>query len=69
MLEGFFFLLSIVRPFIYGAAIAFVLNIPMKAIEKSLFSKAKNPKVEKVKRPIMVDATVTVELTTLPNPF
>ena len=39
LLEGIFFLLSIVRPFIYGAAIAFVLNIPMKAIEKSLFSK------------------------------
>lgn len=54
LLEGFFFLLSIVRPFIYGAAIAFVLNIPMKAIEKSLFSKAKNPKVEKVKRPASI---------------
>lgn len=54
LLEGIFFLLSIVRPFIYGAAIAFVLNIPMKAIEKSLFSKAKNPKVEKVKRPASI---------------
>ncbi|MDE7340248.1 MAG: AI-2E family transporter [Lachnospiraceae bacterium] len=54
LLEGIFFLLSIVRPFIYGAAVAFVLNIPMKAIEKSLFSKAKNPKVEKVKRPVSI---------------
>ncbi|MDE5932290.1 MAG: AI-2E family transporter [Lachnospiraceae bacterium] len=54
LLEGIFFLLSILRPFIYGAAIAFVLNIPMKAIEKSLFSKVKNPKVEKVKRPVSI---------------
>ena len=54
LLEGIFFLLSIVRPFIYGAAIAFLLNIPIKAIEKSLFSKAKNPKVEKVKRPASI---------------
>ena len=54
LLEGIFFLLGILRPFIYGAAIAFVLNIPMKAIEKGLFSKAKNPKVDKIKRPVSI---------------
>lgn len=54
VLEGIFFLLGILRPFIYGAAIAFVLNIPMKAIEKGLFSKAKNPKVDKIKRPVSI---------------
>jgi len=51
---GIFFLIGIVRPFLYGAAIAFVLNIPMKAIEKGLFSKAKNPKMNKVKRPVSI---------------
>lgn len=54
LLEGIFFLLSIVRPFIYGAAIAFVLNIPMKAIEKGLFSKTKSPKADKIKRPLSI---------------
>lgn len=54
LLESIFFLLGIIRPFIYGAAIAFVLNIPMKAIEKGLFSKAKNPKVDKIKRPVSI---------------
>lgn len=54
LLSGIFFLLGIVRPFIYGAAIAFVLNIPMKAIEKGLFLKAKNPKVNKMKRPVSI---------------
>lgn len=54
LLEGIFFLLGILRPFIYGAAVAFVLNIPMKAIEKGLFSKAKNPKVDKIKRPVSI---------------
>ena len=51
LLKSILFLLGIVRPFIYGAAIAFVLNIPMKAIEKGLFSKTKNPKADKIKRP------------------
>lgn len=70
LLKGILFLLGIVRPFIYGAAIAFVLNIPMKAIEKGLFSKMKNPKADKIKRPasiflsfaavILVIVTVTV---------
>lgn len=54
LLGGIFFLLGILRPFIYGAAIAFVLNIPMRTIEKGLFSKAKNPKVDKIKRPVSI---------------
>ncbi len=54
LLKGAFFLLGIVRPFIYGAAIAFVLNIPMKVIEKGLFSRVKNRKLDKVKRPASI---------------
>ena len=54
LLKGIFFLIGIVRPFLYGAAIAFVLNIPMKAIEKGLFSRTKNRKLDKIKRPASV---------------
>lgn len=54
LLKGAFFLLGIVRPCIYGAAIAFVLNIPMKVIEKGLFSRVKNRKLDKVKRPASI---------------
>lgn len=54
VLNGIFFLLGIVRPFIYGGAIAFVLNIPMKVIEKGLFAKTKNPKMDKIKRPVSI---------------
>lgn len=54
LLNGIFFLLGIVRPFIYGAAIAFVLNIPMRAIEKGLFARAKSPKTDKMKRPVSI---------------
>ena len=42
--------LGILRPFIIGAAIAFVINIPMKAIENGLF--CKQNKLSKWARPI-----------------
>lgn len=43
-------ILSILRPFIIGAAVAFVINLPMKAIEENLFQKQN--KLSKWKRPI-----------------
>ena len=42
-------ILSILRPFIIGAAVAFVINIPMRAIETKLF--AKKRRLSKWKRP------------------
>lgn len=54
VLAGIFFLLGIIKPFLYGAAIAFVLNIPMKAIEKGLLSRVGNPKFAKAKRPVSI---------------
>lgn len=45
---GFF--VSILEPFLIGGAIAFVLNLPMKAIEQHLFQKEN--KLSKWKRPI-----------------
>ncbi len=41
---------SIFTPFVAGAAIAFVVNVPMRAIEKGLFPKSK--KLEKLRRPL-----------------
>lgn len=45
----FKFLLGIFMPFIVGGAIAFILNVPMKKIEKHLFKN--NKRLEKFKRP------------------
>lgn len=38
---GFSFVVSIVFPFLLGAAMAFILNVPMSFMEKRLFSKTK----------------------------
>ena len=47
---GFSFVVSIVFPLL-GAAMAFILNVPMSFMEKRLFSKTKG-KAKKLKRPI-----------------
>ena len=44
-------MVSIVFPFLLGAAMAFILNVPMSFMEKRLFSKTKG-KAKKLKRPI-----------------
>ena len=44
------FVLGIVMPFLVGGAIAFVINVPMKSIERHLF--AKNGKLAKWRRPV-----------------
>lgn len=44
------FVLGILMPFLTGFAIAFVINVPMKKIEKHLFTK--NKKLEKWRRPV-----------------
>ena len=46
----FRFALGIVMPFVIGGIIAFILNVPMKRIEKHLF--VKNQKGEKFRRPL-----------------
>ena len=35
--EGLRFILDVLTPFLAGAAIAFVLNVPMRALERRLF--------------------------------
>lgn len=44
------FILGIVMPFFVGGAIAFILNVPMKKIEKNLFTK--QDKYKKLRRPL-----------------
>ena len=48
------FLLEMTKPFLIGAAIAFVLNIPMSAIEKRLFARRQNFRYEGMKRPVSI---------------
>lgn len=58
---GFF--VDILKPFIYGGAIAFVLNIPMKLIEEKLLRRWKGKMAKKLKRPIsMVFSIVLIAL-------
>lgn len=45
---------TITAPFIIGCAIAFILNVPMRAIEKKIFSIKKLKKIERFKRPISI---------------
>ncbi len=52
--EGF----SIISPFLIGALIAFILNLPMRSIEKHLFGKAKGKFWLKVKRPVSIILSV-----------
>lgn len=47
---------SIFKPFLIGAAIAFVINIPMKAIEDKVFCKA--GKLSKWKRPLSFGSAI-----------
>lgn len=44
--------LEIFKPFLYGGAIAFVLNLPMKWIETKLLGKWHGKSADKLKRPI-----------------
>lgn len=48
---GFIFIGRIVFPFILGGAMAFILNVPMKFLERKLFENSKG-KVKKMARPI-----------------
>lgn len=48
----FKFFLGISQPFIWGSAIAFVMNIPLNGIEKHLLKNWKGKRAEKLKRPL-----------------
>lgn len=45
---------GIVKPFLIGAAIAFVLNLPMTAIERHLFGKIRSERFQRLQRPLSI---------------
>ena len=51
---GILFLAGILKPFFYGGAVAFVLNIPMKWIEEKLLGRLEGKRVKKLKRPLSI---------------
>ena len=51
-------LLGILSPLLLGCAIAFILNVPMRALERCLFPHAK--KANKLRRPLALLLTVAV---------
>lgn len=61
--QGVGFLFGILSPFVIGGAVAFVLNIPMRAFEEKLLGRWRGRSAGKVKRPVsMILALVTVVL-------
>lgn len=47
---------SLLLPFIIGAALAFIINVPMRAVEKRLFPKSR--RLQKAKRPLALVITL-----------
>ncbi len=54
VLSGLVLLYGILQPFLVGAAIAFVLNLPLRAIEEKLLKKWKGKVAARIKRPICI---------------
>jgi predicted PurR-regulated permease PerM len=44
--------IDIIKPFLYGCVIAFVLNLPMKAIEEKILSRWQGKTAKNLKRPV-----------------
>ncbi|MDF2905777.1 MAG: putative permease [Herbinix sp.] len=62
VLGALYFVFNLIFPFILGAAIAFIINVPMKAIEKRLFTKdgKHNNLRSKLKRPVSLIITLVL---------
>lgn len=58
LLQG---LIGVASPFLLGCAIAFVLNVPMRAIERRLFNKA-DYRVQRLRRPVAMILTLLAVL-------
>lgn len=61
--QGAAFLFGILKPFLYGGAVAFVLNIPMRGIEGKWLGGWNGKASEKLKRPVSM--VITLVLITL----
>ena len=60
VLFGSIFVLNILKPFLYGGAIAFALNIPMRALEEKLLARWKGKSAVKLKRPLCMVLTIVL---------
>lgn len=49
---------GIIKPFLYGGAIAFALNIPLRAYEEKVFGRWHGKSAGKVKRPLCMVLTL-----------
>ena len=58
--------IDMLKPFILGAVIAFILNVPMSGIEKRFYREPKNEKYKKIarklKRPVSILLTFLITL-------
>ena len=54
----FFWLFSLITPLLIGGCIAFILNVPMRAIERHLWPHAKQKSLKKLKRPCAIILTL-----------
>lgn len=51
---GVVFMIGIIRPFLYGGIIAFILNLPMKGLENGLFKRWNGRVARGIKRPLCI---------------
>jgi len=54
------FLIGIMKPFLYGGAIAFALNIPMRAMEEKVLNRWKGKSAKKFKRPLCMVCSIVL---------
>ena len=62
VVAGIVLAINIAKPSIYGGAIAFVLNIPMKLVENKLLRKWRGKAADKLKRPISMVLSILLVL-------
>ena len=60
---GASWLLGILSPFLLGCAIAFILNVPMRAIERHLFPRSR--KIQRFRRPLALVLTLLAVISVL----
>ncbi len=58
VLKGLAVAINIMKPFVYGGMIAFVLNIPLRAIEEKLLCRWRGKTAEKLKRPVGITLSI-----------
>ncbi len=65
VLAGMSLVLHILIPFVAGGIIAFVINIPLRAIENKLFRRWKGKSAKKLKRPVSIILSIVFIVTIL----